>query len=120
MLHTDKQTNKQTDKQINAGKNVYLLSEVNKQYSFICDSFLLQYPRSSSNLSCHTIKLMQVSNKASIGPTLVAAVTRFQIWTNYLNLTLKRILRSGSRCSDVEQPVPRLKMISQKSSGVEA
>ena len=29
MLHTDKQTNKQTDKQINAGKNIYLLSEVN-------------------------------------------------------------------------------------------
>ena len=31
MLHTDKQTNRQTDKQINAGKNIYLLGEVNNK-----------------------------------------------------------------------------------------
>ena len=67
------------------------------------------------------LKLTQVCNKASIGQTSVAAVTRFQTWTYYLNLTLKRLLRSGSRCSSVEQPVPRLKIISKKSpSGAEA
>ena len=36
MLHTDKQTNKQTDKQINAGKNIYLLAEVNNKQKFYC------------------------------------------------------------------------------------
>ena len=29
MLHTNKQTEGQTNKQINAGKNIYLLAEVN-------------------------------------------------------------------------------------------
>ena len=30
MLHTEKQADRQTNKQINTGKNIYLLAEVNK------------------------------------------------------------------------------------------
>ena len=43
MLHTDKQTNRQTDKQINAGKNIYLLAEVNNIYYYKYVVIAVQY-----------------------------------------------------------------------------